>query len=97
MAGKQPVLREKVTMRNRTEIKTVLEDAFRKEFPKDTVDLSDGYQNNIHVLVVSRRFDGMSEKDKQDVLWGVIDATDLTDAEKVLMSLVHPVSPAEVK
>ena len=97
MAGKQPVLREKVTMRNRTEIKTVLEDAFRKEFPKDTVDLSDGYQNNIHVLVVSRRFDGMSEKDKQDVLWGVIDATDLTDAEKVLISLVHPVSPAEVK
>jgi len=97
MAGKQPVLREKVTMRNRTEIKTVLEDAFRKEFPKDTVDLSDGYQNNIHVLVVSRRFDGMSEKDKQDVLWGVIDATDLTAAEKVLISLVHPVSPAEVK
>ena len=86
-----------MTMRNRTEIKTVLEDAFRKEFPNDTVDMSDGYQNNIHVLVVSRRFDAMSEKNKQDVLWGVIDATDLTDAEKVLISLVYPVSPAEVK
>jgi len=84
-------------MKSRAEIKTVLEKAFRKEFPRDTVDLSDGYQNNIHVLVVSRRFDDMSEEAKQDVLWGVIDATDLTDAEKVLISLVYPVSPAEVK
>ena len=84
-------------MRSRIEIKAVLEKAFREEFPNDTVDLSDGYQNNIHVLVVSRRFDAMSEKAKQDVLWGVIDTTDLTDAEKTLISLVYPVSPAEVK
>jgi len=84
-------------MRNRDQIKAVLDGAFRQEFPKDTVDLSDGYQNNIHVVVVSRRFDGMEEKAKQDLLWSVIDATDLTDAEKHLISLVHPVSPAEVK
>jgi len=84
-------------MRNRDEIKAVIENAFREEFPRDTVDLSDGYKNNIHVLVVSRSFDDMSEKDKQDILWGVIDATDLTDAEKALISLVYPVSPAEIK
>ena len=84
-------------MRNRDEIKTVLENAFRKKFPTDTVDLSDGYQDNIHVLVVSRSFDGISEKDKQDILWSVIDTTDLSDAEKVLISLVYPVSPSEVK
>ena len=84
-------------MRSRNEIKAILEAAFRREFPKDTVDLSDGYQNNIHVLIVSRRFDGMSEKDKQDVLWRVINATELTIPEKALISLVYPVSPAEVK
>ena len=84
-------------MRNKPEIKAILEQAFRAEFPNDTVDISDGYQNNIHVLVVSRRFDGMSEKDKQDALWQIIDGTDLTDAEKALISLIMPVSPAEVK
>lgn len=82
---------------HRSEIKAVLEQAFRAEFPNDTVDISDGYQNNIHVLVVSRRFDAMAEKDKQDALWRIIDGTDLTDAEKVTISLVMPVSPAEVK
>ncbi len=84
-------------MRNRADIKAVLESAFRQEFPHDTVDLSDGYQHNIHVLIVSRRFDAMTEKDKQDALWQIIDGTDLTDAEKALISLVMPVSPAEVK
>ena len=84
-------------MRNRNEIITILENAFRLQFPNDTVDLSDGYQDNIHVLVVSRRFDDMPEKDKQDVLWNVIDSTKLTDDEKALISLVYPVSPAEVK
>jgi hypothetical protein len=84
-------------MRNKSEIKAILEEAFRKVFPNDTVDISDGYQDNIHVLVVSRRFDAMTEKDKQDALWQIIDETDLTDAEKASISLVMPVSPAEVK
>ncbi len=84
-------------MRNRNEIIAVLEDAFRIQFPNDTVDLSDGYQDNIHVLVVSRRFDDMPEKEKQDILWNVIDSVNLTDEEKGLISLVYPVSPAEVK
>ncbi len=84
-------------MRNKSEIKAILEAAFRKVFPNDTVDISDGYQDNIHVLVVSRRFDAMTEKDKQDALWQIIDETDLTDAEKTSISLVMPVSPAEVK
>ncbi len=38
-------------MRPREEIKTVLESAIRAEFPNDTVDISDGYKDNIHVLV----------------------------------------------
>ena len=84
-------------MRSKPKIKATLEQAFRNVFPNDTVDISDGYQNNIHVLIVSRRFDVMSEKNKQDALWPIIDGTDLTDAEKASISLVMPVSPAEVK
>jgi hypothetical protein len=83
--------------RSRNDLKAILETALRAQFPKDTVDVSDGYQDNIHVLVVSRRFDGMDERAKQDLLWGIIDTTDLTSDEKALVSLVLPLSPAEIK
>ena len=89
--------RARGTSRPREEVKQALEVALRKEFPDDTVDISDGYQDNIHVLVVSRRFDPLSEQEKQDLLWGIIDATDLTKDEKVLISLVLPYSPSEIK
>jgi len=77
--------------------KKTLEAAFRAEFPHDTVDVSDGYKDNIHVLVVSRRFDGMPEQNKQDWLWGIIDRTKLPRRAKLLISLVLPLSPADIK
>jgi len=83
--------------RSRDEIKQIIEQAFRVRFPTDTVDVSDGYQNNIHVMVVSRQLDDMSEANKQDVMWQIIDGTDLSQGEKVLISLVMPVSPSEIK
>ena len=83
--------------RSRVEVKRILEQALRTKFLNDTVDVSDGYQDNIHVMVVSRHFDNMDEEAKQDLLWKIIDATDLTDGEKVMISLVMPVSPAEIK
>jgi hypothetical protein len=72
--------------RPRSEIKKALEASFRRRFPQDTVDVSDGYKDNLHVLVVSRQFDNMTEQNKQDLLWGIIDATDLTEKEKSLIS-----------
>jgi acid stress-induced BolA-like protein IbaG/YrbA len=83
--------------RNRSLIKKTLRNALRAAFPEDTVDISDGYLDNIHVVVVSRSFDAMSEKQKQQRLWKLIDATDLSDDEKSLISLVYPVSIAELK
>jgi acid stress-induced BolA-like protein IbaG/YrbA len=84
-------------MRKREEIKAILQAALRKEFPHDTIDVSDGYQQNIHVVVVSRRFDEMKERDKQDLLWSLIDATDLDSDEKNLISLLVPASPEMLK
>ncbi len=84
-------------MRNRDEIKKLLESAIRAEFPKDTVDISDGYKENIHVLVVSRRFDKMTEEEQRDLLWGLIDKGGLDDDEKALISLALAVSPAMIK
>lgn len=83
--------------RSRESVKEILRKAFRRKFPNDTVDVSDGYQDNIHVLVVSREFDSMTEKQKQQVLWRVVDSAGLTDAEKSLISLVYPLSVAELK
>jgi stress-induced morphogen len=90
-----PIVRRR--RRPRATLKRVLENAFRREFPHDTVDISDGYQDNIHIVVVSRRFDGMEEQHKQDMMWGIVDRTDLTDDEKGLISLMMPVSPAQIK
>jgi hypothetical protein len=84
-------------MRKREEIETILEAELRKTFPHDTIDVSDGYQQNIHVVVVSRKFDEMRERDKQDFLWSFIDATDLDADEKNLISLLVPASPEMLK
>lgn len=69
----------------------------RPKFPEDTVDVSDGYQENVHVIVVSRKFQNMHEQEKQDLLWALIDKSDLTEEDKSKISLILPYSPAELK
>jgi len=87
----------KPPIRSRERIKTTLRNAFRREFPHDTVDVSDGYRGNIHILVVSRRFDRMSEREKPGFMWQIINKTDLTEDEKSLITVALPVSPQELK
>ena len=82
---------------DRDKIKNAIRDRLRKEFPTDTVDVTDGYQDNIHVMVVSRRFDTMKEREKQELLWGLIDNAGLDESEKMLISLILPVSPDELR
>ena len=79
------------------QLKKKIETILRARFPGETVDVSDGHGDNIHVIVVSRQFDGMREKEKQDLLWSVIDASDLSNAEKVKISLILPYSPGDLK
>jgi len=80
------------------QIKKKIHDLLRKEFnDNSTVDVSDGYQDNIHIVVVSLKFLGKSENEKQDMLWNVIEAGDLSDIEKNKISLMLPYSPRELK
>ena len=37
------------------------------------------------------------EKEKQELLWGAIDKSNLSDAEKVKISLILPYSPSDLK
>jgi len=80
-------------------LKMKIENILRAQFPHqgETVDVSDGFGDNIHVVVVSRRFDHMGDKSKRDLLWDVIDGGDLTDTEKVKISLILPYSPDDLK
>jgi stress-induced morphogen len=79
-------------------IKNKLEALLREEFNENsTVDVSDGYQDNLHIVVVSRKFSGKSENEKLDMLWRVIETSDLSDIDKNKISLLAPYSPEELK
>jgi len=75
-----------------------IEAILRPHFPNDTVDVSlSGIGDNIHVVVVSRKFDNMTERQKQEYIWSLIDASALTKKQKLRISLMLPTSPAELK
>ncbi|MFH0926402.1 MAG: hypothetical protein V1872_12375 [bacterium] len=80
------------------QIKKKIENLLRKEFNENsTIDVSDGYQDNIHIIVVSNKFSGKSEHEKQDILWEMIEGSDLSELEKTKISLIIPYSPGELK
>lgn len=72
-------------------------------FPPDTVvDVSpSGVRDNLHVLVVSRTLDNMTERQKQEHLWALLDDAVkqrlLTQDEISRVSLVLPVSVDELR
>jgi stress-induced morphogen len=37
--------------------------------PEDLVDVSDGPDDSIHVVIVSRKFDGRRMQEKHDLIW----------------------------
>lgn len=64
--------------------------------PGDLVDVSDGLDDNIHVVVVSRKFDGHRLREKNDMIWSVL-IKELTPEEWGLVTLSVGVSPEELK
>lgn len=92
------ILEKLEKMRPDPKLKRRIYDALKLEFPDETVDISDGYRDNIHVLVVSRKFDKFSEKKKMAYLWEAITANGVfTDEELAKISLLLAYSPKELK
>lgn len=89
--------RRSARIRSRDELKSAIENSLRREFPTDTVDVSDGYKDNIHVMVISRKFDSMSDTVREDYLRTLLDDSDLTEAEKRRITVLLTWSPAELK
>jgi len=74
-----------------------IQELLKPEFPDSLVDVSpSGIRDNIHVKVVSRRFDGMRDHERQDFLWSLIDTSDLSQEQKLQISLILPLSPADL-
>ncbi|MHC5540677.1 hypothetical protein ACYOEI_20860 [Singulisphaera rosea] len=63
---------------------------------EDFVDVSDGHDENVHVVVVSRKFEGKRLKAKQDLIWSDLFGN-LTQDEWGLVTLSVGVSPEEIK
>lgn len=69
----------------------------KPEFPDSLVDVTpSGIRDNIHVKVVSRRFDGMKLRQREELLWGFIDESDLSRKDKSRISLLLALSPDEL-
>jgi len=80
-------------------LKQKIEDTLRSGYfndPKDLVDVSDGLDDNIHVVVVSRKFDGRRVREKHDLIWSVLIGK-LTPEEWGRVTLSIGVSPEEIK
>ena len=64
-------------------------EALRREFPQDTIDTTEGYNGRVHVKVVSRRFNGKLEAEKQQILWDMLREHLGPDAEAVSLALAY--------
>ena len=64
--------------------------------PDDMVDVSDGPEDSIHLVVVSRKFDGRRMKEKNDLIWSIL-VQKLGPDEWGKVSLSVGASPEEIK
>lgn len=64
--------------------------------PDDLVDVSNGPDDSVHVVIVSRKFDGRRMKEKDDLIWSVL-VQKLQPEEWGKVSLSIGTSPEEIK
>lgn len=82
-----------------TQLKQKIRDSLRGTYFNDTddlVDVSDGPDDSIHLVIVSRKFDGKRMKEKNDLIWSVL-VQRLRPEEWGKVSLSVGTSPEEIK
>ena len=72
-----------------------LKGAYFKD-PDDLVDVSDGPDDSVHLVIVSRKFDGRRMKEKNDLIWSIL-VQKLGPEEWGKVSLSVGASPEEIK
>ncbi len=76
-------------------IRDVLRLAYFKD-AEDLVDLSDGPDDSIHLVIVSRKFDGRRMREKNELIWSIL-TQNLASEEWGKVSLTVATSPEEIK
>ncbi len=71
-----------------------VKEALRPIFPEDTIATRPGYQGRVHLIIVSERFNGMNERQKQEELHGLL--RDRLGADAQVVSLAIAYSPDEL-
>jgi stress-induced morphogen len=66
------------------------------EDANDLVDVSDGPDDSIHLVIVSRKFDGRRMREKDDLIWSIL-VKGLSPEEWGKVSLSVGTSPEEIK
>ena len=79
----------------KTKIESVLKRGYFKD-PNDLVDVSDGNDDDIHIVIVSRKFEGRRLKEKNDLIWSEL-LKELPPEEWGMVTLSIGVSPEEIK
>lgn len=80
-------------------LKEKIRDALKGAYFKNAdelVDVSDGDDDGVHVVIVSRQFDGRRMKEKSDLIWSVL-TQQLKQDEWDKVSLAVGASPDELK
>ena len=81
------------------DIKRRIHDVLKGGYFKDSddlVDVSDGPEDSIHIVIVSRKFDGHRMKEKHDLIWSDL-LRKLSQEDWGRISLSIGVSPEEIK
>jgi hypothetical protein len=82
-----------------TQLKKKINGVLREGYfsdPDDAVDISDGPEDSIHLVIFSRKFTGRSMKEKHDVIWAEL-MQNLDPEEWNRISLSIGASPEEIK
>ena len=64
-------------------LKPRIEAALRTEFPRDTIAVEPGYLGRAHVKLVSAKLNGLTEPQKQDMVWTILKNALGEDAQDV--------------
>jgi stress-induced morphogen len=84
---------------SKSRLKLKVHDVLKSSYftdPDDSVDVSDGPGDSVHVVVVSRKFDGKRMREKNDLIWSVL-VENLRPEEWGKVSLSVGASPEEIK
>jgi stress-induced morphogen len=82
-----------------TQLMQKIKDVLKSDYfndPDDLVDVSGGPEDSIHVVIVSRKFDGRRMKEKNDLIWSIL-TQKLAPDEWGKVSLSVGASPEEIK